>query len=272
MANFKQKTLGKLESKLLLVLQRKGLKIFGLKDALAVTKTSYDATRLLIANLVKKGWIRRLKKGKYLILALGEDRQTLKDWYLVAAALADPKFYYISHYTALSLHNMTTQPALTIYVSTSKRIPNRTIANIKFHFIFCSAQKSWGIEEKWINKQDKIKISSPERTIIDVLSRLDLCGGLSEAAKAVWLKRKELDFEQLLKYAKNAAIIAVCRRLGYILELYGLATKKIRKELQREGKSFSILDPALPKKGRYSKKWKLLINSNPQELKKIVWT
>lgn len=267
-----EKTLGSLESKLLRTLQVKGKSIFDLKDALSITKSSYDATRLLVGNLVKKGWLTRIKKGKYLILSLQEEAGTLKDWYSVAETLVEPYPYYISHYTALSLHNMTTQPILTVYVSTPKRIANRTISKTRFRFVYCPQKSLWGIQEKWISKQKKINISDPERTIIDTLSRLDLCGGLSEAAKAIWLKRKEIDYGKLVKYAKQFAIAAVSRRLGFILELYGLGNEKTYKKLKGSGKSFSLLDPTLPKTGYYSKDWLLLVNSDPEELKKTIWT
>lgn len=272
MRAFKQKSLGKLESRLLAALQTKGKKVFTLKQALAITKTSYDATRLLIGNLVNKGWLIRIKKGNYLILSLQEEAQVLQNWYPVAAALVGTSPYYISHYTALALHNMTTQPILMVCVSTSKRVPDRIVSKIKFNFIFCPVKKLWGTEEKWINKQEKVQVSDPERTIIDALSRLDLCGGLSEVAKAVWLKRQELDYNKLLGYANRFAIKAVSRRLGFILELYGLGNHKILNKLKKRGKSFSLLDPTLAKKGHYSKDWMLLINSDPQELKRIIWT
>jgi predicted transcriptional regulator of viral defense system len=266
------KTLGSLESKLLQLLQAKDKSIFGLKDAIAITKTSYDATRLLVEKLVKKGWLTRIIRGKYLILSLQEKAGTLKDWYSAASALADPYPYYISHYTALSLHNMTTQPVLIIYISTPKRIANRIISGVKFGFIYCPPKNLWGIQEKWVSKQAKIKISDPEKTIIDALSRPDLCGGLSEIAKAIWLTRKAIDYNILLKYARRFGVEAVSRRLGFILELYGLGNKKMLKELKGNSKSFPLLDPTLPKTGCYSKKWKLNINSDPEELKRIIWT
>lgn len=267
-----EKTLGSLESKLLQLLQAKGKSIFGLNDAIAITKTSYDATRLLVENLVKKGWLTRIIRGKYLILSLQEKAGTLKDWHSAASALAEPYPYYISHYTAFSLHNMTTQPILTIYISTPKRIASRTISGIKFRFVYCPTKNLWGLQDKWVNKQTKIKISDPEKTIIDALSRPDLCGGLSEIAKAIWLTRKTIDCNKLLKYTRRFGVEAVSRRLGFILELYGLGNKKILKNLKGASKSFPLLDPTLPKTGSYSKKWMLDLNSDPEELKRIIWT
>lgn len=266
------KTLGKLESKVLRSLQAKSRSIFGLKDALTITKTGYDATRLLVGSLVHKGWLIRIKRGKYLITSLEEEANTLKNWYLVAASLIEPYPYYFSHYTALHLHNMVTQPLRIIYVSTSKRAASRTILKTEFRFIYCRPKKMRGIEEKWVDKQNKIKISGLEKTIVDALSRPDLCGGISEIAKGIWIKRNEIDYAQLLGLAEQTGTGAVKKRIGFILELYKLGTPKLHREFKKAPGSISLLDPTLPKKGFISKEWKLFINSDPQELKKIIWT
>ncbi|MFC1496090.1 hypothetical protein ACFL52_01600 [Candidatus Margulisiibacteriota bacterium] len=268
------KTLGKLEAKLLQKIQAKGRIIFCLKDALPITRTSYDATRLLIGNLIKKGWLIRLKKGTYLTLSLLDEASILKARYQAAAALTAPYPYYFSHYCALSLQSMTTQPVKTIYISTPKRIAGagKTILNVPLRFIYCPAKKIWGTEEKWIDKQNKITVSSPEKTILDCLSRPDLCGGISEIAKAIWIKRMELNYKKLVLYAKRTNIDAVSKRLGFIIELFELGNRKIIAELNGKSKSVPLFDPTLAKKGFYSKLWHLFINSDPEELKQIIRT
>ncbi|MDI6732171.1 MAG: type IV toxin-antitoxin system AbiEi family antitoxin domain-containing protein [Candidatus Margulisbacteria bacterium] len=266
------KTLGELESYLLQTLQSKGKNFFRLKDACHITGTSYDATRLLVSKLAQKGWLMRIKKGKYLVLSLQEKAGAIKDWYAIAAALAEPHPYYLSHYTALALRNMTTQPVLSVFISSPKRIPDRILSNVKFKFIYCKPNKFWGIEDQWLNKQEKIKISDLERTVIDALSRPDLCGGISEIAKAIWFKKKEIDCSKLLDYAKRLGIGSVSKRIGFLLDLYQLASKSLCGKFKIKDNSFPLLDPTLPRRGFYANEWKLFINSPPEELKKIVWT
>ena len=272
MTIFKDKTLGSLGSTLLANLQAGNKTIFSLRDAQKISGRNYNATRMLLRELTNKGWLLRLKKGKYMIIALGEKVGVLKDWYSAAEALVSPHAYYISHYSALALHNMTTQPILAVYISSPGRIRNRNISGIDFRFIYCPLNKLWGIRDIWISKQKKVKCSELERTILDALSRLDLCGGLSEVAKGIWIKRKEIDFEKLLRYAQKYKVAAVSKRLGFILEIYNLAPQIIREKLKSKQRSYALLDPTLPKKGHYSREWMLFINSNPEELKRIIWT
>jgi len=266
------KTLGKLESHLLQSLQLKGKNYFRLKDACQITKTGYDATRLLVGKLVQKGWLLRIKKGKYLILSLQEKEGVLKNWYSIAAALAEPHSYYLSHYTAMALHQMTTQPILSVFIASPKRIPSRIIFNVRFNYIFCKMEKFWGIEEKWLNKQEKVKVSDLEKTIIDALARPDLCGGISEIAKAIWIRKNEIDFLKLLKYSKKYGVGAVSKRIGFIMELYQLTSKNIRKQFMIKDNSFPLFDPTLKKKGYYSNEWKMFINASLEELKSVIWT
>jgi len=243
-----------------------------MSEALAKTGTSYNATRMLLRELTKNGWLLRLKKGRYVIVPLGERANVLKDWYSVAEALALPHPYYISHYSALTLHGMTTQPFLKVISSSPARIRSRKVAGVEFNFVYCSPNKFWGTKELWVSKQKKVRVSDLERTIIDSLARLDLCGGLSEIAKGIWIKRKEIDFKKLYKYAENYRVAAVAKRLAFLLNIYKLAPLKVAKKLISKKRSYVLLDPTLPQKGYYSKEWMLLINSNPEELKKIIWT
>ena len=61
---------------------------------------------------------------------------------------------------------------------------------------------------------------------------------------------------------------SVKRRLGYLLELFGLAPED---QLQAFRKSLTAtyvpLDPLLPREGPHLAKWRLQINISPEELR-----
>ena len=65
-------------------------------------------------------------KGKYLIVpfeaaATGEHTE---NWFVIAKNLIEAKPYYISYFSALDIHDMVTQPVMTVYISTPiRRIP-----------------------------------------------------------------------------------------------------------------------------------------------------
>jgi len=269
------KSLGKISSKLIITLSSKDRVIFTVDDALKITNTSLVATRRLLNDLVNKRWLIRLMPGKYLIVPLsaGEAGEFSENWYVIAKNLITPKPYYISYAGALEIHEMTVNPPLTIYISSpTRRIP-KEILGATFRFVYVRSNEMWGLEERWITPNQKVKVSDLERTIIDCLNRLDLCGGLSEVAKGIWSKRDKIDYKKLVDYAKKFGKKSVAKRLGFLLETYDLGTTEILATLQTTlTRSYSLLDPTLPPTGRYNGAWKLRINLDRQELIEITKT
>lgn len=86
--------------------------MFSIADALAITGKSYQATAALLSQLVRKKWLVRLVPGKYLIVPLeaGLESIPMADRYAMAREVLGGLPYYVSHYSALELHQMTTQP------------------------------------------------------------------------------------------------------------------------------------------------------------------
>lgn len=97
-------------SKLIRTLSANDKNIFTIADAQKITRTSPVATRMLLSDLVKKKWLIRLAPGHYLIVPLsaGEKAEFTENWYVIAKHLIEPNPYYLSHYSALDIHEMTT--------------------------------------------------------------------------------------------------------------------------------------------------------------------
>jgi predicted transcriptional regulator of viral defense system len=121
--------------------------------------------------------------------------------------------------------------------------------------------------------EEQVQVSDLERTILDGLVRPDLCSGVSDVAKGLWIRKDDLNWEKLVSYAHRLGNQAAAKRLGYLLELYNLASESIRDSLcDLVGPSYALLDPLLPAEGRYLACWRLRINLNPDNLKGIVTT
>lgn len=269
------RSLGDLEARLITSLSSKGRGVFTLSDAQKSTGNSSATTRKLVHDLVQKKWLIRLTGGKYLIVPFeaGEEGEHTENWFVIAKNLIEPKPYYISHYSALDIHEMLTQPALTVYISTPiRRIPKK-ILGATFRFIYTKPQTLWGLEDSWVTQSQKVKVSDLERTIIDCLDRPDLCGGVSELAKGLWTKRNEIDYQKLVDYALKHDKKSVIKRLGFILETYSFGSKDTLSKLKKElTSSYTLLDPSLPASGKFRSSWKVRANIEPAELIEITKT
>ena len=183
----------------------------------------------------------------------------------IASELVQP--YYIAYWSAMNYHGMTEQVPFTIFIASTKRRKNKTIHDIQYEFITLSKRKFFGFETVNITGKN-VFISDKEKTIADCLDHPEYCGGITEAAKALWNARKEIDFKKLINYVMRMNNRAILKRLGYLIHKSEInISEDIDKELKCNiSKGYAVLDTMKIKKGKYSSGWKLLINISEKEL------
>jgi len=269
------KTLGPESGELLLRLSGKGKTIFSTADAQAITNKSRTATADLLSRLVRKRWLVRLMRGKYLIVPLeaGLEGIPMADRHVIAREVLGALSYYISHYSAMELHQMTTQPVNTVYVTVPRRRRSRIIAGVEYRFVYASQRFFWGWETMWATPQEQVRVSDLEKTMLDCAVRPELCGGIGELAKGLWLRKDDLNDSRLVEYVQRLDHKAAARRIGFLLETYGLGRPETIVTLRSlTNVGYDLLDPTLPAEGPHHSGWRLRINLDPEELKTTVWT
>lgn len=269
------KTLGSQAALLVTTLHDHNRTLFDIEDVKTITGLTDPSARSFVRKLVARGLVTRLKPGLFILVPfeLGKEREYIGHPWLVAKALAGGDDYYLSHGTAMEAHQMITQPQLVVYVSTPKPKRTRSIMGTEFRFIRCTKKQIFGIEDHWATKQEKVRVSDIDRTIIDGLKRPEYCGGITELAKGLWMQREKISPERLVEYAIRLNIGAVIRRLGYLLDLYELGTDKTTKALTDQlTNTYVPLDPVLSSQGKHLHRWRLRLNVEPEELLSVVRT
>jgi len=263
------KELGTNESRLLTRLASRDLTIFTTADARHFSGTSASATDSIISGLLRKKWLVRLNRGVYLIVPLsaGETSEYMENWYVIARHLIQPAPYYLSHFSALDIQAMTTQPVLGVYISTPTRRVPKVIGGATYRFVTTSDASLWGIEDIWITPSEQVTVSNLERTVLDCLDRPDLAGGTIEVARGIWAVRNRLDFPRLADYARRLGRKSVAKRLGLLLEIFGLGDTQTTGTLRTlVSSSYTSLDPSLPAGGRHNSTWKVRANIDKDEI------
>ncbi len=269
------KTLGSTSADLLLRLSAVGKTIFSIADACAITGTPYKTTATLLSQLARRGWLVRLVPGKYLIVPLeaGLESIPMTNRYVIVREVLGALPYYISHYSAMELHQMTTQPVQTVYVTIPRQRVSQIIAGVRYHFVYAKSRSFWGSEMLWVTDQEQVSVSDLEKTLLDCAARPELCGGVSELAKGLWLRKDDLDETRWVEYIQRLGNKVTAKRIGFLLETYGLGHPETIAALQSFiNLRYSLLDPTLPDEGFYRARWRLRINLDSEELKTIIWT
>ncbi|MCX7681133.1 MAG: hypothetical protein N2508_04065 [Anaerolineae bacterium] len=260
------RTLSEQESYLLSSLSAAGRTIFSIEDARAVLGRPDGGVRKLLHRLCRKRWVRRLERGKYLLLPLaaGPEPRWAEHEYLIAASLVQP--YYLAYATALSYYGYTERPLSPILIATTRRKRAVTIDGVTYRFVTQPAHKFFGYTAISLLDQT-VWMAEREKAIADGLDRPDLVGGVLEAAKALWLGSEELDWERLVRYVLRLESPAAARRLGFWLEALELGDERLLLQLEvGRGHSYVRLEPSGPERGPRNSRWRLIVNIPEQQL------
>lgn len=269
------KTLGATGARLLTALAEQNRTVFSIAEAKEVLEGSYDAALQTVRRLVDAGWLVRLTAGRYAIVPLSSGDESIPqiDRYVIAREILDRAPYYVSHDSAMDIHNMLTRPVTTVTVTTPRRLADRDILGVPYRFIYASPSALWGFGPVWVTPYEQVVVSDLERTILDGLARSELCAGVGQVATGLWMRHDDLGWDRLVAYAQKLDVRAVAQRLGYLLELYGLGTPASIEALQAMvGTAYALLDPLLPEGGPYLARWRLRLNLEPETLQSIVTT
>jgi len=271
----KSKTLGSRSAILWVELNERGHTTFSLRDVEEITGLRGSSARTLIHKAERRGLITRLRSGLYTLVPfeLGRATEYVGDPYVIAREMCEGRSYFLSHATAMELHRMVTQPQFTIYVSSTLRTPPRSVHGHEYRFLTLKPADFFGLTQVWVTKQQSVTVSDKERTLLDALRQPQYAGGIPEVAKALWISRDGVKIPRLLDYTQHFSSGALRRRLGFLLELYQMASAAQLEPLRSNLTStYDRLDPTLPKSGSFHSRWRLQLNVGIDELQAIPHT
>jgi len=269
------KTLGRQAANLLARLHEQRRTVFSLRDVADITRLKDSSARSFVRKLVDRGVVTRLRPGLFILVPfeLGREGVYLGNPYVVARQLMGEKDYYVSHGSAMSIHGMVTQPQLVVYVASPEPMRARTVLGMEFRFVRCKRSNFFGTTEYWADKEQRLVVSDVERTIVDGLKQPEYCGGFTEVAKGLWIKRADVSVSKLVDYALRLDVGAVTRRLGYLLEAHRMGPVEELERLRMHlTTTYNLLDPLLPREGRFLARWRLRLNVGEAEIEAAVST
>ena len=213
--------------------------LFTINEFVRITGKSPEYARTMLHRLKKEKLIYTVEKGKY---SVHDDPLVFSSHIIIPS--------YISFWSGLRFHNLTEQLPKDIMIASAK--PKHEINFQGTKIIFFKTKQLWGCKKERYAGFD-IFVAEKEKCIIDCFLLKNT--PFDEIAKAV--ARKEFDEKKLAEYAIRAKNITLMKRLGYIMEYFGLYAETLTKYLDN---NFIPLDWNAPKKGEKNKKWKITAN------------
>ena len=254
-----------MSTELLRSLAQAGLRVFDKEDLIksAISlglKESYVPR--MTSLMVEKGDMVSLYKGIYALpteLLAGGPLHSFE----IAMKLA--KKGAISHRSAMSYYELTDQVFSKVYLTVPKeeganlsKIKDYEIKGTRYHLLRVSSQNYWGVKAVFIGEA-KVWMTNLEKTLIDGLSRPDLCGGFREVIFAYERGISKVSVGVVLDYAKRTSLVA-CKRLGWIFEQLGVQEDVQEQLMELPMPYCQRLDASGDRHGKVIPKWNLLEN------------
>jgi predicted transcriptional regulator of viral defense system len=224
-----------------------------------------DEAAHVAGYLASKGWLSRVRRGLFTVVPLEAEVPGAwrADPWLVAARVFAP--CYIGGWSACEHWGLTEQLFRSVLVvsASAQRSTRMVVQGTEFRVATRRPDVLFGSRGVWRGRE-RVDVSDPSRTIVDVLDDPSIGGGIRMVADVLeeYLSGEHRDDKLLVGYADQLGNRTVFKRLGYLLEaLETDAPLLIEASLSRRSSGLAKLDPSIRSGGRITKRWGLRINA-----------
>jgi len=212
------------------------------------------------------GRLLSIRRGLYAVVPEHVDAATYKvDPFLVAASIAPDAV--LAYHTALEFHGKAYSSfhefhALSQHAVRPFKFQSQQFSSVKFpQSLTQQHEEHFGVQE---TQRDGVvvRVTSFERTLVDVLHRPDIAGGWEE----VWRSLESIEFVEVEQVARYAALLANARTIaavGFFLEQHRqslmIDAAMLEPLRQRRPKVPQYLDRTARKGGKLVSGWNLLV-------------
>jgi len=213
----------------------------------AMMRMNANSTAVKLNRFVNRNVLVRVTRGRYTLPST--------DILAVASSIYSPS--YVSLLAAFEYHGTTTQSPRIIDVVNPIHSGQITLSleagRFIIRFVKVDPALVFGYEKTFLNGMAAL-IAEKEKATVDSLL-LPGYVSLDETAACI---RNKIDHIKAMDYAKRIGRQSVIKRLGYLLSIVGINCSP--EYLTGLSKTYVPLDPALPKRGKYDSKWRIIAN------------
>jgi predicted transcriptional regulator of viral defense system len=267
----KVRSLSRVEARVVLSLEADGAEVVTLPDLRRRGNLTPGFARKTAHQLVRKGWLQPVRRGVYLLnpSQRGPDALPDTDPLRIGSHLVAP--YYFGYGTAAQLLGLLPRAGPVYYLVSPVRSRFRPRSPSRFQLIRSKPSRFFG-SRTLVRRRATLRVSDLERTVVDVLDRPELSGGLEGAVQVLSNAKPSLNWRRLGRYLERFEARSLALRAGYLLEMVrpDLPIPRAWVEQQRA----RLTDPWVPlgapsrfgRRGARDVRWHIIANVSRREL------
>jgi predicted transcriptional regulator of viral defense system len=253
--------MGPIQDQFLKILDENQWDVFSTEKLISDSPLSKKEVRQAIRHLADDGLIVPIEKGKY------RRRHFTVENVIGCFMAADGG---VAYWSALNAHGLTEQFPNKTFIQNSHRRGRKTVAGVGSPFQFVSVKPNKLVGYKTLGYGNHAyQMTDVEKTVIDCFDLPQYAGGYHEIIKA--FNKASLSAQKMVAYCKAVNNIAVTKRLAYLVEMLEKPNMdyfiKYAKAVCNE--RYSPFDASLPHKGKYYRRWRLILNMSQDEILEI---
>jgi len=229
-----QRSLSAAEARVILSLEADGESELSLDAVEQRAGVRRGFARKLAHDLVRKGWIQRVGRGRYLLNPSERGPEAVPDADPLRVGSHIVRPYHFGYASAAELWGFLLQAGRVYYIVTPVRTSVRLDHPAQFRFVRTRPDRFFGSQEI-VRRGETLRVSDPERTVIDCVDRPELSGGLGGVAQIVSRAKPRLRWSRLSEYLERLGNRSLALRVGFL-------TERIR--------------PSLPPPSSFARRWR----------------
>lgn len=264
------RSLGPIESRLVLGLTEEGRRELTRQEAMTRFSLAENTVNGVLTNLVRKGWLARAGRGKYLLIPPEWGATPVGESNTLALASQLTPDGYIAFSTAAAHWGLTTQVRNVVWIVTRKFARPRRINDSDIRFARLPAKALFGFERVPVFGYP-VPMSDLEKTALDCIEYPERAGGLAEASAILAKAARRWDWEKAVGYFERRGNTALIQKFGYLCDAGHLPTPeairvRLHNHLKPSSRTYLVPRRHSEPYQNYDREWGVVVNIAPQTL------
>ncbi|MGI0131113.1 MAG: type IV toxin-antitoxin system AbiEi family antitoxin domain-containing protein [Thermoplasmata archaeon] len=214
------RSLSRTEARVALSMEADRVEEASLDEIQRRTRVSRSFARKIASGMVRKGWLQRTGRGRYLLNPSrhGPDAIPDTDPFRIGRRIASP--YYFGYATAAELLGLLPQASRVYYLVSTTRGSSRVAHAAQFRRVYAPPTRFFGLRSI-LRRGERLSVSDLERTVLDCIDRPEYSGGVGGAVRVLESAGRRLNWSRIRRYLDRLGNRSLALRLGFLAELLG---------------------------------------------------